>query len=105
MKNIGNKILTLAFLASFMVPIHAEISARKTQPHAAQKQGTRSGAIIELSDSGAIIEPSLRMSFKGAPWDYEIRIALPSSYYKSDKSYPVLWVTDGSARFDRSVST
>src|SRR5690242_4260235 len=59
----------------------------------------------QIADFGVIIEPSLRMSFKEAPWDYEIRVALPAAYFKSDKRYPVVWVTDGSFRFTRSVST
>src|SRR6202035_6056683 len=49
-----------------------------------------------VTDLGVLIEPSLRMHYAGGPFDYEIRIALPASYHQTDKSYPVLWVTDGS---------
>lgn len=33
----------------------------------------------------------------------QIRIALPPSYHQSDKSYPVLWVLDGSGMFESAV--
>jgi predicted alpha/beta superfamily hydrolase len=59
--------------------------------------------ISRTADSGALIEPSRRMRFEGGPWEYEIRIALPPSYRQSDKSYPVLWVTDGGFQFEQAV--
>lgn len=49
------------------------------------------------------IEPSRRMQAAGYKWDHEIRIALPASYAKSNKAYPVLWVMDGSFLFEHAV--
>ncbi len=57
------------------------------------------------TDSGAFIEPPLRMRYPGSPWDYEIRVALPRSYHEAGKSYPILWVTDGSFLFEEAVGT
>lgn len=57
----------------------------------------------KTADSGALIEPSRRMRFKDSPWDYEIRVALPPSYRRTEKSYPVLWVVDGSLFFEAAV--
>jgi hypothetical protein len=51
------------------------------------------------------IEPSLRMQAEGIPWQHEIRVALPASYYKTTKAYPVLWLTDGSYYFEPAIST
>jgi len=53
---------------------------------------------------GVTIEASRRMRARGFQWDHEIRVALPPSYFKTHKSYPVLWVTDGSLFFDEAVS-
>lgn len=52
---------------------------------------------------GATIEPVRRMRADGFEWEHEIQIALPASYRKSDKKYPVLWVTDGSFNFQPAV--
>jgi predicted alpha/beta superfamily hydrolase len=42
----------------------------------------------------------------GLPWEHQIQVALPASYFKeSNKSYPVLWVTDGSFRFHWAIET
>jgi uncharacterized protein len=42
----------------------------------------------------------------GLPWDHEIQVALPPSYFSEPKkSYPVLWITDGSSRFDWAINT
>lgn len=38
-------------------------------------------------------EPRL-MAIDGYPFGHELRVALPPSYASSDRSYPVLWVTD-----------
>jgi predicted alpha/beta superfamily hydrolase len=53
-------------------------------------------AIERLKAAGVSVEPSRRMRASGYPWEHEIQIALPPSYGKSDRKYPVLWVTDGS---------
>jgi predicted alpha/beta superfamily hydrolase len=53
----------------------------------------------QLTEAGVVIEPSRRMRADDYPWDHEVQIALPASYSKSDKHYPVLWVTDGSMLF------
>jgi predicted alpha/beta superfamily hydrolase len=45
----------------------------------------------------------MRLRGKGFDWDHEIQVALPASYRKSDKAYPVLWVTDGLINFDFAV--
>jgi predicted alpha/beta superfamily hydrolase len=50
------------------------------------------------------IEPSVRMRAEGFKWDHEIQVALPPSYGKTDKRYPVLWVTDGSYIFESAVA-
>lgn len=52
---------------------------------------------------GVTIEPSRRMRADGFEWDDEIQIALPPSYFKSKKDYPVLWVTDGAYWFESAV--
>jgi predicted alpha/beta superfamily hydrolase len=57
-----------------------------------------------MTDTGMLIQPSRLMRYKGAKWDYEVRVAVPKSYYTSGKTYPVLWVLDGQWAFDRAVS-
>lgn len=57
------------------------------------------------TDHGMLIQASRRMSIAGAPSDYEIRVALPQSYARPEKRYPVLWVMDGSLDFDMAVET
>ena len=52
-------------------------------------------AIDHLKAAGVTIEPSRRMRASGYPWEHEIQVALPPSYGKGDRKYPVLWVTDG----------
>lgn len=53
----------------------------------------------QLDAAGVVIEPSRRMRAENYPWEHEVQVALPASYGKSDKHYPVLWVTDGSMLF------
>jgi predicted alpha/beta superfamily hydrolase len=53
--------------------------------------------------AGVTIEPPRRMRASGFKWDHEIQIALPASYSKSNETYPVLWVTDGSEFFETAV--
>ncbi|WP_198683172.1 alpha/beta hydrolase [Peristeroidobacter agariperforans] len=53
----------------------------------------------QVKEAGASIEPSRRLRAKDYPWEHEIQIALPPSYAKTDRSFPVLWVTDGSLLF------
>ena len=48
-----------------------------------------------LKAAGVRIEPERRMRGTGYPWEHSIQVALPPSYGKSDRRYPVLWVTDG----------
>ena len=66
---------------------------------------THENARVVASWHGDVtIEPSLRMHAEGIPWDYELQIALPPSYFKKKQNYPVLWVTDGSYQFDTAVT-
>lgn len=53
--------------------------------------------------SGMNIEPKRTVKYDGARWSYEVRVALPASYRTSNRSYPVLWVTDGSMSFESAV--
>jgi predicted alpha/beta superfamily hydrolase len=46
------------------------------------------------------IEPSRLVRGNGFAWDHEVQVALPASYFHTDASYPVLWITDGSLFFD-----
>jgi predicted alpha/beta superfamily hydrolase len=48
-----------------------------------------------LKVAGVTIEPSRRMRGEGYPWEHHIQIALPPSYGKTDRRFPVIWVTDG----------
>lgn len=42
-------------------------------------------------------QPPFRIKAEGIDWEYEVRVSLPGSYgMKESKSYPVLWVLDGS---------
>lgn len=42
------------------------------------------------------IEPAVAMRTAAFDWDYEVQVALPTSYgVMPEKSYPVLWLTDG----------
>ena len=42
------------------------------------------------------IEPAMAIRAAAFDWDHEIQVALPASYgVMPDKSYPVLWLTDG----------
>src|SRR5258706_15931225 len=50
------------------------------------------------------IEPSRTMRGPDAPWDHTFEIALPTSYYETNRAYPVLWVTDGSEYFAAAAS-
>ena len=53
--------------------------------------------------AGFTIEPSMRMQGQNLPWEHEMQIALPPSYGQSDKSYPVLWATDGHWTFEKAI--
>ena len=48
-----------------------------------------------LKAAGVTIEPSRRMRAEAYPWEHHLQVALPASYAKTDRRYPVLWVTDG----------
>lgn len=52
---------------------------------------------------GVSVEPSRRMQGGGFAWDHEIQVALPPSYHRTEKAYPVLWVLDGLLRFESAV--
>ncbi len=47
-----------------------------------------------LRTSTFTVEPPRTMRAEGYDWDHEIRVALPVSYGETDRSYPVLWLTD-----------
>lgn len=50
------------------------------------------------------IQPSRLVKPRGFEWDYEIQIALPGTYASSpEKSYPVLWLMDGTYSFHLTV--
>ena len=53
----------------------------------------------QVKAAGVTIEAPRRMRAQGYPWDHEIQVALPASYSKTEASFPVLWVTDGSMMF------
>lgn len=53
----------------------------------------------QVTAAGVVIEPSRRMRAKDYPWEHEIQIALPPSYGKTEREFPVVWVTDGSMLF------
>jgi predicted alpha/beta superfamily hydrolase len=40
------------------------------------------------------VEPPRLMRAPGFDWDHEIRVALPSTYAETDRTYPTLWVMD-----------
>lgn len=66
---------------------------------------TPRGDVQRVTDTGMLIEPSLRMKGKSMSWDNEIRIALPQGYDPNDgKRYPVLWVTDGNVFFEGATA-
>lgn len=58
----------------------------------------------QVKAAGVAIEPSRRMRAEDYPWEHEIQIALPPSYGKTDKAFPVLWVTDGSLLFQAATA-
>lgn len=62
-----------------------------------------SSVVLKSTDTGALIAPSFPMRQANAPWDHEIRVALPRGYDDSSKVYPVLWVLDGSWNFEGAV--
>jgi len=64
---------------------------------------TPSVTVQRLHEAGVLIEPRRRMRAEGYKWEHEIRIALPSSYRKENRTYSVLWVTDGHAFFEPAV--
>jgi len=43
--------------------------------------------------------PTRRMQGTDVPWPHDVYIALPPSYERGDRIYPVLWVTDASLSF------
>jgi predicted alpha/beta superfamily hydrolase len=58
----------------------------------------------QVTAAGVVIEPSRRMRADDYPWEHEIQIALPPSYGKTDRPFPVLWVTDGSMLFQLATA-
>ncbi|MEZ5710820.1 MAG: alpha/beta hydrolase-fold protein [Blastomonas sp.] len=82
----------------------AVLGITSLKPAMAQDNAASSGAAVHVTDGSATIEPAFLMRYDGAPWDYEVRIALPRSYAASDRHYPVLWVMDGSWNFEGAVS-
>lgn len=70
---------------------------------AASGAAPRSAAPAMRVPPAFTVEPSRRMHARGLDWDHEIRIALPASYSKTQKSYPVLWVMDGGFMFEHAV--
>src|ERR1700683_3902436 len=85
-------IKALCFLAVFMTPFVSQVIAQE----APAGRSTRW--------LGVTIEPGRLMRATGFKWDHEIRVALPQGYFVSTKTYPVLWVTDGSWAFDEAVN-
>jgi predicted alpha/beta superfamily hydrolase len=83
-------------LAALFLGLHAYSS---TQVGLAGQQS----APPDITARGVSIEQSRRMRAKEFAWDHEIQIALPSSYHRSNKAYPVLWVTDGSLQFQAAI--
>jgi predicted alpha/beta superfamily hydrolase len=51
-------------------------------------------AEVPLRTTFFTLEPPRTMRAAGYDWDHEIRVALPVSYGESDRTYPVLWLTD-----------
>lgn len=47
--------------------------------------------------------PTRQIKGTGVPWAHEVHIALPPSYGHSDRTYPVVWVTDASLGFHLAV--
>ena len=58
----------------------------------------------QVKAAGVTIEPSRRMRAKDYPWEHDIQVALPPSYRKADRRFPVLWVTDGSLLFELATA-
>lgn len=58
----------------------------------------------QVKAAGVTIAPARRIKAEGYPWDHEIQIALPPSYSKTEASFPVLWVTDGSMMFELAAA-
>jgi hypothetical protein len=52
-------------------------------------------ALERLTAAGVTIPASRRMRAKEYPWDHHVQVALPPSYGRTDRRFPVLWVTDG----------
>ena len=48
-------------------------------------------------------EPTRIRGASGFDWTHEVKVALPLTYHQADRSYPVLWLTDGSLSFDLAV--
>src|SRR5688572_26475152 len=62
-------------------------------------------AAVDLAPELKVIVPDVsietrRMRGKDFEWEHDIQIALPQSYRKTDKAFPVLWVTDGLINFN-----
>jgi predicted alpha/beta superfamily hydrolase len=98
---LSNRIKRLfnAGLAAAAVCAPATVNARP-----ANAQPAFASHAPRMTDTGMYIQPSRMMRYKGAKWDYEVRVALPKSYYTSNKSFPVLWILDGQWAFERGVS-
>ncbi|CNF37449.1 Ferri-bacillibactin esterase BesA [Mycobacterium tuberculosis] len=47
--------------------------------------------------------PTRRIQGTGVRWPHDVHIALPPSYGHSDRTYPVVWVTDASLAFPLAV--
>lgn len=57
----------------------------------------------QLKSAGLTVEPSRRMRAKDYPWEHEVQVALPPTYGKTDRRYPVLWVMDGHFFFNMAA--
>ena len=91
--SLKTAVLAMSLTALSVPPVQA-------RPTAGEQAKSTTAAAEELA--GYQIQPSRRMGF-GGPWDYEIQVALPPSYGKTKKAFPVLWVTDGGGAFRPSI--
>ncbi|WP_286828286.1 MULTISPECIES: alpha/beta hydrolase [Kordiimonas] len=92
-------------LFSFVLLVGIPAAACSAEKNGGSIQSGQLGTIIGAINepTGVTLEPLRRMRGEKFEWDHEIQVALPPSYFKTEKPYPVLWVVDGLYSFDRAT--
>jgi len=82
-------------LAAAVLAVSLPLSAAEDSATAEAQAQARAAAMMSYPYA-VRPEPPIYMQAEGYDWDHEIYVVLPRSYHvETDKTYPVLWITDG----------